>query len=455
MPFTHTRWGDLQVALAARLDDPNNVFWSQAENFRYLTEALRAWNAYAQYFRERDAFPITTPVAGSFFFNVLQLPKLAPTVTDQELILEIQNCLIEPENATAWTGSEQFTYQLIADTITRRRNQFLLETGMVISQSGDVPAVPPSAGRYLLDDKTIDVRRVAWRAILDDGVTPGDYSFLWRTDEAALTNWFRGWNNPAAEPSAYSVAASSPLTLQLAPPPNDEGFMNLLTIQTGPALDPANGPTILGIPDDYCWIIKYGVLQDLLSGNSPVVDLTRADYCQARWDEGIALARISASILNVSINEMPVEVGPVEAQDAFNANWMNSTPGAPYAILSAGWNLFAAFPIPDGVYGFSCDIIRNMPIPSGPANFVQIGREFIDTILDYSVHLASFKMGGQEFTSSHPNYESLVKMASQQNDKLRANAESFSVLQSREQAEGKLRPRQQSDTNLQAMNYAK
>lgn len=455
MAFTHTRWNELQISLAARLDDPGNKFWTIAENYRYLTEALRAWNAYAQYSRERGSMNLDTPVGGLFFVDVYSdLTSLTPTVTDQDLIVEIQTALLEPENATGWSGTSQFGYDEIADNLIRRRNQFLLETGMVIHQTGDIASVIPSSGRYALDDKTIDVRRVAWRS-LDDSGDPANYTTLWRTDEAALTSWDRSWYNPAAQPRRYSVAVTPPLNLQLAPPPNDSGLLNLLTVQTGPTLNPATQATVLGIPDDYCWIIKYGVLQDLLSGNSPSVDLTRAEYCQARWDEGVALARISASILNASINDQPVEISPLQPLDAYKASWMNSTPSVPYQILSAGWNLFMPFPIPDGVYGMTCDVIRNMPIPSGPSDFVQIGREFLDTILDYAFHLAAFKMGGMEFLTSKPNYDSLVQVAAQNNDKLRANSQAFSVLQTKEQAEGKLRPRKQSDINLQAMNYAK
>ncbi len=453
--YTHTRFSDMQVALSQRLDDPGNIFWTETENYRYLREALRAWNAYAQYYRARAAFSVTTPVSGNFFFDVLSVvPNLVPTITDQDLIVEIQNALIEPESATVWTGTDQFTYENIVACILRRRNEFLLQTGMVITQSGDISSVSPPDGRYELADTVIDVRRAAWRA-LDASNNPSDYSTLWRTDEGDLGDWRRTWSNPATTPNSYSLAVSPPLSLQLAPPPQDSGFLNLLTVSTGPALDPSDHATVLGIPDDFCWIIKYGVLQDLLSGTSPSVDLTRAEYCQARWDEGIALARISASVLNANVNGNPVEIGPLQSLDAYKAGWQNATPGTPFSLISAGWNLYTPYPTPDTIYGITLDCIQNMPIPAGAADYVQIGREFVDMILDYAFHLASFKMGGAEFLMSRANYDSLVQLASRQNEKLRANAHSFQMLQTRQMAEGKLRPRQASDINLQAINYAK
>src|SRR6185503_3351212 len=63
-------------------------------------------------------------------------------------------------------------------------------------------------------------------------------------------------------------------------------------------------------------------------------------------------------------------------------------------------------------------VVRNAPVPGSPGDFVQVGRDDFDAILDYAQHLAAFKLGGQEFLDSLPLLGKFLRRASQYNSKL-------------------------------------
>lgn len=87
------------------------------------------------------------------------------------------------------------------------------------------------------------------------------------------------------------------------------------------------------------------------------------------------------------------------------------------------------------------DVVRNAPLPLMDVDFVDVARELLDVILDYAQHLASFKMGGAEFAATQGHYERLIRLASQQNERLKANAGNFDILAEKSQKEDKQRPR--------------
>ena len=68
------------------------------------------------------------------------------------------------------------------------------------------------------------------------------------------------------------------------------------------------------------------------------------------------------------------------------------------------------------------DVIRNTPVPVLDADFLQIGREQLDSILDYAEHLAAFKMAGAEFAATVRQSNNFLLAAMQYNWRLAAAA---------------------------------
>lgn len=421
--------------LAALLSDATNVYWSDAELGVYFIEALRTWGALTKFWSERGIFTTTPGVA---FYDLPTLltdgsgVKLRSyNVTDTQLVQEIQYHLLEPPVGTFWTGTDQFTLSDALAGLQRRRDQFLIETGAVITHSTlNVPATP--IGRVTFPDSLIAMRRLAW-------VTPEGYTYyLWKSDEWALTGYQPDWDiSPQTPPAAWSMALASPLIVQLGPPPSDAGTLDYLSVNTGAALTAAG--VLMGIPDDFTWVAKFGALADMLSKDGPGRDPVRAQYCEQRYQEGITIAKDASSTMQARINDRILYTDSLYEVDSARTEWQNRQK-LPDNATMAGLNLMALANVPDAIYGVTVDVIRNSVIPSADGSFIQLGREEFDVVLGYAQHLACFKMGGANFLASIPMFERFMRMASMYNDTVRALVRFEDPLEDRAQREEKTNP---------------
>lgn len=437
MGYTYLTFGQMKTALFDRLGD--SVFWTNAGAYPevglYLTEALRAWAAASHYWKERVKFATSPSVVWYDLPAVVGV--MAYTVTDQQIAAEVQYHLLEPVDPTMWTGTDMFTLDELAGAIRRRRDQFLVETGTVINRAVLPVAPPPAEGRFSFPQnisEVIDVRRISWIDV------DAKHHHLWRSDDWEATSAIPGWNVNPDLPQAYAVVAVPPLQVQFIPPPSDIGQIDLLSTNRGPVLDLSVG-VALGVPDNLAWVIKYGVMADLLGKQGQANDPQRADYCERRWREGVEIARLYSSAMAASINDVPVTVESVNNLDAYRPAWEDETPGPPDVIALAGLNLAAIAGPPDVQYGIAMDILRPAVIPSNDGDFVQLGPEELDVVLDYALHVASFKQGGAEFGSTVRNYENFVRLAAVHNDRIRASAVFAKVLHDRAKLEAWQRPR--------------
>jgi len=409
VPYAYYPLSQLLTDLALRLQDPNNVFWASAELTVYIQDALRTWNAMAAWYRDRFSFNTTDNVV---WYNLsTQTGTLVPyTVTDTYLFEEIEYHLLEPPTAT-YSGSEMFTNQDLVNALQKRRDQFLLETGSVVTQQM-VPGA--QTNRLQLPDYVIDVRRMAY---LD---STGTYTLMWRSSESEANSFDYGWWTAPGSPSGYSVVEPAPVVTQMIPTPVLPGSLDLLSINAGAALNPSVG-VVLGVPDDFSWVVKWGALADLLTRDGQASDPTRAKYCQQRWIEGVRLAKLSTTAITGAIDGNNVPINSVFDMDTAYSGWQNNTPAPPSILGLAGMNMLAVADPPNtAAHSIQLDLLRNMPVPVLATDLIQVGREELDVITDYAEHLAAFKMGGAEFLATLPAYERMVALARKQNERWRA-----------------------------------
>ena len=237
-------------------------------------------------------------------------------------------------------------------------------------------------------------------------------------------------------PQVYSVAATPPVSLQLGPPPAVVGNLDLVVVQSGPQL--SLGPSVLGVPDDLAWGVKWGVLADLLSRDGQAKDPTRALYCEQRYREAVELAALYPTIVQTAVNGVPVFTGSVFDMDAFANGWQNAPAGTPTAAGLVGRNLLALSPAPANGAQVYLDMVVNIPVPVLAGDYLQVPPDVIPAILDYAQHLASFKMGGSEFAVTDQQRTNLLYEAANYNSRLRqANFYNAAVrnLASRQQAQ--------------------
>ena len=254
---------------------------------------------------------------------------------------------------------------------------------------------PAASGRLALDEAVFNVRRAAWTTTATGTLYP-----MLRTDEWAANNYSPPWPQSSQPPTSYSVSVTPPITIQLIPPAAGAGDLDLVSIDAGVAL-PTTPSAALGVPDDYAWVLKYGALADLLSGDGLALDLPRAAYCEERWRQGVEHASTAAVVLAGRLTdltqspsaEVPVRITSLSDADRYDPAWQR-TPGTPTRILLAGQTLVALLPPPDAtVRTVTLDLVRNAPVPTAGGDILQISQDVYATILDLAQHTALFKEG--------------------------------------------------------------
>lgn len=387
------------------------MYWGAGELLVYIVAALRTWQALTGSYRDRGVFPT---VAGTAFYDLTSLlpVQYGYSVTDSALVTQLQYLLLEP-TGIPWVGSNQFTLSQLTQALQKRRDQFLRDTGMVVSLL-PVPYFPNTpGGRVQIPDSVISVRRASW---VD---TSQVHSPLYRTDEFGATN-FSSLTTTPGQPFSYSISTSPPVSLQVYPPPLDVGGVNLCVVQAGATLDPSTG-VLLGVPDDYSQYVLFGALADLLNADGQCRDPQRAQYAETRYQEGVALGAQFPSALQLYLNSQPIRVGSTGDFDGFNRGWEN-TSGTPTRGGFVGRNLLALNSVPDAIYSVGIDGVRNMPVPAADADYIQVGLDSLDVILGYAQHLAAFKMGGQEFQNTQVLYQQFIQAAGRMNRMIKAAA---------------------------------
>lgn len=423
-------------AIASRLYDPTFQQWPQSELLTILTESLRTWNALSGFWRGEFA----TNLNNVTWWTDLRSATgtiIPYTVKQNDLIQMIEAHLLEPSNTGGtWTGSAQYSFSDIQTALLRRQNEILGETGCTITQSFvNAPLTP----RTVLPSTVLDIRRVAWLPLPNVGfiIKPLRQSDMFAT-RAFDPRYTTASTNP---PGKWMQNAEPPISFDVDAVPPVNGAWDLLSVNSGP--DWVTGTnSLLDIPDDWTWVLKYGALMDLFSRESSANDPFRAEYCRQRYEEGKTLMRMMPTVLALRLNNQPVSVGTIKGADAYNPLWQAqngptypfSSPSFPFApgnfpfapsavsalptsFYNIG-NLLAVTPIPylTNSASVTVSVCQNAPLN---ATYVQVARDDFDTVLDLCQHIAMLKQGGAEFAKTVPLYQRAQRQAALYNSKLR------------------------------------
>jgi hypothetical protein len=386
--YTHTTLAVFKAMLAARLSDTGMVYWVDAELEEYIKEALQTWGLVTGYWRDSGTFNTNSSAA---LYDISTLTNadgdslLSYTVTDRTLSTVIQYHLLEPATGSTWTGSEQFTLADVTGALTRRRDAFLIDGEVRLTRS--TPALPAGAKTIDLSEDIQAVRRMAWTSVA--GVT---YP-LFPEDIDSQRNYSNSFLNTQGIPVTYSSSTVAPARYVIAPPPNQPGTLDILSINSGTTLS-AQG-VVVGVPDDMCWIVKWGALADMLGKEGPGQDLPRSYFCERRYRMGVELSKVYPTVINAQINGIDLSTDAITNFDRYNLNWQSST-GVPQFVGSLR-NYIALSPGPNGIYSVLLDVVRKTPLPADDDDYIDVGKEYLNAILDYAEHLAAFKCGGEEF----------------------------------------------------------
>lgn len=412
-------------------------FWTGDEIALYLNEALQTWNALTAY--HRGDFTFTPPFALTFYdlTSAAQLPNtLRPlTLHDTDLYSIIQYHLLEPVSWNPWVGASlQFSADDLMSAVARRRDEVLSLTGCMISHR----TVPAVAGRIQLPDTVIDVRRMAYlpSGLFSVGALHVDASPMWPEDAWAEQSFNRNYTiTPAGTPFTYLLSTQPPISFDTDKPPALAGSYDLLTVEAGPPIS-VSTPSLVNVPDDWAHVVKWGALADLLSRESNAKDAIRAQYCEMRYRLGIAGLQSAPALLAMRFEQVSLPIDSMRNADLYNSQWQQlwqsgtGHDSPPYSTcLTSGLNVIALAPPPNHTPGsLMATVVRNAPLPVAGTDFVQVGRDELDAIIDYAQHLAAFKQGGDEFVRTMPLFQRFLKAAAGYNGKLNEIAEFTSAL---------------------------
>lgn len=432
MPYTTITLTQALADLGRRLYDPNSVFWPDAEKTLYLQEAVRTFNALANRYRNTFNFPT---VVGQHWYNLTSVAGTLRSfnVTDVDLYTIIEYHLLEPPTGATWTGTLQFNINDLVKDVQIRRDQLLFETGCTLERSTQATNQHTSNG---VPETVIDIRRLAWLPGSVYSNTP-----LFRDDQWAQNSYSRSSLRTPGQPSIFKQSTQPPLSFYTDLPPAVAGNYELLTVNSGAVLS-TSGPTTMIVPDDWCWGIKWGALAELLSRESAARDPLRATYCEQRYQQAMAGLKGASAVLEAELDYSVLDIDPVFSADTYRVGWQALANDTPDAVYVAGMNYIALAPAPDAIDLVTLTVLENAPFPASGTQFIQVGREDYDAILDYAQHLAAFKQGGAEFTSTFPLLQEFIAHCTMYNDKLAQMGEFTDVMygqsQLQEQADGRL-----------------
>jgi hypothetical protein len=417
MPYSHTTLETAENLLAGLLSDlqgnVSKVRWPSAELQLNLFEAMRTWNLLTgQWEASTDPIAIT---AGSPWVDIPASSSLrAYTLRDRDLIGQIQYHFFEPYDPIDGTGmSEMWTFDRIVKAIQRRRDQFLHETRCRVTRlvtPTDPDVIEAYEDQVELDGSVNDVVRAAWASA--NGARTERMTRV--SDQAAGFTSHRILNAQGT-PRSY-VFTGSPITIELLPGPITSGRLDLITVDAGATLDPATGSgTLLGIPDDMAWIVKWGAMATLLAEEG-ARDYARALFCERRYRMGVAAALMHAPVSAAWVNGRHVPIDTLEKVDAGRPLWQSQR-GTPRVVAIAGGNLIALANNPAADCNLELELVRNTPIPAA-GEYIQLGKEQLDLALGYAAHLCLFKVGGTEFAASTHLADNFFEAAVERNSRL-------------------------------------
>jgi PKD repeat protein len=158
-----------------------------------------------------------------------------------------------------------------------------LEAGLARKTSTTISATAP--GVLTLPADLIEIRSIYVNGVRLEKCDP-------RMADLANADWE---NSPAGDYTGWYVDPGDHLTLHLVPAITPSTFecyyVYAPTEPTVPAL--CTGWAALPIPYVYWWIVKYGVLADMLNHEGEMYDVERATLCEKLFQEGVELAKLS------------------------------------------------------------------------------------------------------------------------------------------------------------------
>ncbi len=433
MPYSQFTLDQLIDQMGEIQDDVNFRYFTRPEITFAIYEALTVFGALTSYWRQRGTFNLNPSDPSPFYALNQQLHAYRPrTITLDSIVKQIQYLLLEsPTGITGTDSSGQVSILSILQAIMRARNRFVLDVKFPNNVHPNYAPVAPPNGLVQFPQSSVYVHRAAWK---DAG---GQWANLWRQDDWVFDHSPGDWPTNVGFPQAYSESELAPLQLQMYPNPANAGTLEAVTVDSLD-MDITDPNALFDLPNEWVFAVKWAAIEDLMTGGGQIIDALRGEYASQRYKQAVEFARDARSIIRLTLNGNPLTVDTLTAIDAGNPYWRNQT-GMP---TTAGV-LYDMIVINQGnvdqTYALGADLVVPAPLPTA-SQFVQIGEESLEDILDYASHVLMFKCGGQEFQDTFGMYDNFMKAVSQRKGVNAAKIKYFEPLFGQWQREQVQRP---------------
>lgn len=417
MPYGYITLAQFRNELLLRLNSNGADFWTNAELNLYISEALSVWNVLTSWWPADFQIPLDPslpPLSNSNWIptNGMTSPRFQ-TYTETDLYSIVCYHILESQPAAGvWTGTSMFNMDNLSQSAQNRLNEILLASGcnMVVNTA---LSITPNTSRIQLPDTMLDVRRVRYNAV------DGTHVTLVRGDSQSFLRFSPNYRQTNKAPRRFDVIGAPPLTLTVDTLVNQPNTLEILAMGCANTLDPTN-PQKLLIPNDYLWVLKYGVLADLLTNEPEATDVGRAEYCEKRFETGLKLMSEMPWLVNGFYDERAVDTPSVAGKDRNSYEWQ-ANPKAWWGIVTGGIDLVAPSPIPTTPINLKMTVVGNAPQPASDTDFIQAPRDVVNILLDYCQHLCTLKQGGGLFEKSMDLYSGFIEYAKMTSARLRAS----------------------------------
>lgn len=206
------------------------------------------------------------------------------SITDQEVLNDIQGRLIEKQNSGASWSSGLWGFDEVIAYANSRQQQFVKESAILLKRATIVTV--SQITRHDLPADWIATQRLVWRR------DAGTYTEIARSDTWEATNSILDWtfNQVPDHPLLYTDGEAQTLKILTMPAVDATGQLQILYTYLSTTL------TGLGVaftvPDEFVPAIEWGIMADMLSKVGRTWDPIRASYCESRYREGVEAARI-------------------------------------------------------------------------------------------------------------------------------------------------------------------
>ena len=429
MPYAWLTFAEARAELAARLADSTQQRWTDAEAGLYIQEALRMWNSMTNTW---IADCVLGTAGGWQNLGALPCARMR-TCTDVQQYTLMEYHLQEPPTGGVWTGTSQFTIADLSMALMRRRNEVQSAADCNLAL-GTVPSAP-NRRRQPLPDSTLELMRVRFLPVAPPSELRPPITLV-RDDRLAFEYFAPGfYQQEPALPLAWMIAAEPPLSFDVDVPPSVEGVYETISLVAGDTFAPP-AVTLLGIPDDFAWVLRWGALADLLGRESEATDRARAAWCQKRYEDGLKLLTATPWIRLASLDGQAADVCAMTDMDRYAPEW-DSDPRFTDSVVFAGIDFLWS---PPG-YALGLTLLGNAPVPVLDTDYVQVARGDWDAVLSMAQLLATFNVGGAEFEQALSLETVFVKAAAQENIRLEKLGIFSDILNQRAGAEARRQER--------------